>query len=250
MIGRMEAATQGMIIAVEGIDGAGKTTQVQLLRDALIAAGESVVCSKEPTDGHWGQLIRKSATNGRMSLDDELQAFVEDRKEHVAKIIRPALERGQIVILDRYYFSTIAYQGARGADVARLTRDMRQIAPAPDAVILMDIEPAIAVHRIAGSRGETPNTFERVDSLSEARGIFLGLGQSDPTIHVIDAHESIQTVYRNIVQRLLATALKAKRCAKSYDCEVFYCSFLENGTCKWANLYSRLSGGALATAAK
>ncbi len=111
---RKPADDAGILIVFDGIDGGGKTTQAKLLADILTAAGETVVLSKEPTDGPWGKQLRASATTGRMSLADELHAFTEDRKQHVTNLIAPALARGEIVILDRYFYSTIAYQGARG----------------------------------------------------------------------------------------------------------------------------------------
>ncbi|MCA9269530.1 MAG: dTMP kinase, partial [Planctomycetales bacterium] len=166
-------ASSGILIAVEGIDGAGKTTLVRSLADALSQAGESIVVSKEPTDGPWGRKIRRSAAEGRMSLPEELHAFVEDRKEHVAELIRPGLDAGKIVLLDRYFYSTIAYQGARGADVAQPTRDMLAIAPQPDLVLLLDADPAEGLSRISTGRQETPNEFEKLDSLAAVRAIFL-----------------------------------------------------------------------------
>jgi len=92
---------KGILLAFEGVDGAGKTTQVKLLEEALKNAGENVVVSKEPTEGVWGQKIRKSASTGRLPLDEELEAFIEDRKEHIKKLIAPSIEQGKIVILDR-----------------------------------------------------------------------------------------------------------------------------------------------------
>ncbi|MBL9085553.1 MAG: dTMP kinase, partial [Planctomycetia bacterium] len=89
------------MIVFEGIDGAGKTTQVGLLVDALRRAGEDVVSSKEPTRGPWGMKIRESAVKGRLPEAEELQAFIEDRREHVRDLVGPALERGAIVVLDR-----------------------------------------------------------------------------------------------------------------------------------------------------
>src|SRR4051794_35061604 len=126
----MDGGSTGIFIVVDGIDGAGKTTQVQLIGDALEAAGEVVVRSKEPTNGPWGQKLRASAANGRLPLDAELRAFVEDRKEHVASVIRPAMDDGKIVIVDRYFYSTIAYQGSRGADACSVEGDMRSLFPA------------------------------------------------------------------------------------------------------------------------
>ena len=108
----MQRHDSGTLIAMEGIDGAGKTTQVDLLVEFLRSAGVRVVRSKEPTDGPWGKKIRHSAANGRMTLEQEIEAFVDDRKEHVQNVIAPALNDGQTVVLDRYFYSTIAYQGS------------------------------------------------------------------------------------------------------------------------------------------
>lgn len=80
----------GILIAFEGIDGAGKTTQAQMLKDVLERAGEQVVLSKEPTNGKYGQILRESARNGRLPADEELEAFVNDRKEHLVTLVRPA----------------------------------------------------------------------------------------------------------------------------------------------------------------
>jgi len=176
----MDGLDNGIFIVVDGIDGAGKTTQVQILGDALEAAGESVIRSKEPTNGEWGKKLRASAANGRMSLEDELRAFVEDRKEHVVTLIRPALDAGKVVILDRYFYSTIAYQGSRGADVRSIEGDMRSLFPAPDVAFLLDADPVITLHRVENGRGDTPNHFERLDLLQDVRKVFLELAHNDP----------------------------------------------------------------------
>jgi dTMP kinase len=242
MIGGMGATQDGILIAVEGIDGAGKTTQVERLRAALAAAGETVVASKEPTSGKWGQRIRESAQHGRMALDQELHAFTEDRREHIAKI-KPALDRGDIVLLDRYFYSTIAYQGARGADPVKIGNAMRAEFPIPDLVLLIDLHPAEALERISVSRGETPNHFERLDSLQAIRQRFLDIAKDDPTIQQINGSDGIEAVYQAAMHIVLNGVLKAKRCAKSYDCDVFYCSYRINGECRWANLYGQLNRG-------
>src|SRR5947209_1050262 len=136
---------RGVLIAIEGIDGAGKTTQVNRLAEVLRSVGGlEVVTSKEPTNGRWGQKIRQSAASGRLPLEEELEAFIQDRLEHVAQIIVPSLAADKVVILDRYFYSTIAYQGARGADIAYLDRHMREIAPVPDVVYVLDIDPGVA----------------------------------------------------------------------------------------------------------
>lgn len=212
---RMGSTDDGIFIAIEGIDGAGKTTQVERLRRKLESDGEKVVVSKEPTDGPWGRKIRESAERGRMELADELQAFINDRDEHVRDTIRPALARGEIVILDRYFYSTIAYQGARGNNVAELAATMRSRFPEPDVVFLIDTDPAEAMRRISEARGDVPNAFERQDALEAIQKVFLELAAEDDRIHVVDGGQSIDAIAANIVQTLEEGALKARRAARS-----------------------------------
>src|SRR5690348_11605062 len=101
----------GFFIVLEGIDGSGKSTQVKAIAAALRERGYEVVTTKEPTDNKWGKILRNSASTGRLSAEEELETFIKDRKEHVEILIRPSLDAGKVVITDRYYFSTAAYQG-------------------------------------------------------------------------------------------------------------------------------------------
>ncbi len=234
----------GILIAVEGIDGAGKTTQVTKLKQALENAGQSVISSKEPTDGQWGSILRQSATKGRLSLDEELRTFINDRAEHVATVIQPNLDEGRIVILDRYYYSTIAYQGARGADVATVSREMHSRGfPEPDAVFILDVDPVIGIHRIAHDRGEEPNHFEDRASLAQARAIFIGMEGAN--VHRLDGCQTIGDVHLQIISTLLNGVLKKKRCAKSYGCDdPMHCLFRTAGKCDWWKLRHKLAPGA------
>lgn len=209
----------GILIVFDGIDGGGKTTQAKLLADVLTAAGETVTLSKEPTDGPWGKQLRASATTGRMSLADELHAFTEDRKQHVAGLIAPTLARGEIVILDRYFYSTIAYQGARGGDVKAIEAEQRAIAPQPDVVLMFDLPPETSLARISESRGETPNEFEKLDSLREVRRIFLDLAERDQAIQCIDGTMSFGQVYAAIATVLLGGVLSTKRATQNYTAD-------------------------------
>ena len=226
---------RGILIAVEGIDGAGKTTQVNLLREALERVGEIPITSKEPTNGPWGKIIKESATAGRLSLKDELDAFIKDRTQHVSELVQPALDNGSIVILDRYFYSSIAYQGSRGEDYRIVKGIMEEKFPIPDAVFILDIDPIVSVHRIANSRGEQPNHFEDRANLAKAREIFNRL--SDPNIHNIDGDRSRQAVHAEILDRFIEGALKKKRCAKQYGCDdPFHCTFRITDTCEWVRL--------------
>ncbi len=230
---------RGILLAVEGIDGAGKTTQVRKLQQVLKLAGETVVSSKEPTDGQWGSILRKSAQTGRLSLEEELATFVKDRTEHVERVIQPGLEDGAIVILDRYFYSTIAYQGARGADSSKVRNEMESRFPVPDAVFILDVDPVVGIHRIANDRGEEPNHFEDRKSLADARSIFNQL--NGPNIYPVNGSLSIREVHLQIVELLLGGPLKSKRCAKSYGCDdPTHCMFRNTGTCEWWTLKAKL----------
>lgn len=240
----MERTDNGILIAFDGIDGAGKTTQVDLLERFLKSAGEPVIRSKEPTDGPWGRKIRESAATGRMTLEDELHAFTEDRKQHVRDLILPALRAGQTVILDRYFYSTIAYQGTRGGDIEALTARMLESAPEPDVVFLIDVPPAVGVSRIMEGRGESPNAFEEIKSLAAVRDAFRQLAATDRKITVIDGTLPIDHAHRVVLSTLLDGILKARHCAKAYGCDQpEHCAYRITGTCRWAAM--RRSAGIL-----
>lgn len=235
---------RGILLAVEGIDGAGKTTQVGLLAHALESAGIEVITSKEPTKGYWGRRIRKSAENGRMPPGRELLTFIQDRQQHAAQKILPSLEQGKIVILDRYFYSTIAYQGERGLPVEWLDRQLRDLAPTPDLVLVLDVHPALGMSRIVEERGDTPNHFERVDSLARIREIFQDLCKYDPVLVEVDGSMSAEAVHAVILGKLLAGPLRAKRCAKSYGCnDPAHCIPRMTSRCEWVRLYKSITAG-------
>lgn len=100
---RMSTHTPGgLLVVVDGIDGAGKTTLARALAEGLLRRGKAVAVSKEPTTGQWGMILRESAAAGRLTPDQELEYLVKDRREHVRDFIRPALDRGEVVILVRH----------------------------------------------------------------------------------------------------------------------------------------------------
>ncbi|MGC8991042.1 MAG: dTMP kinase [Verrucomicrobiia bacterium] len=164
----------GFLIAIEGIDGTGKSLQAHEVGRVLRERGLDCILTHEPTNGPWGRKLRESAINGRLSPEEELQAFIEDRKQHVAEVIRPALSAGRIVITDRYYFSTVAYQGARGFDPNDLLRQNEAIAIEPNLLIIIDLDPQTALARVGNRDGRT-NVFETITQQSKSRDIFLAI---------------------------------------------------------------------------
>jgi dTMP kinase len=195
-----ESASQGLFIVLEGIDGTGKSSHAKRLASYFSSLGREVVLSREPTDGPWGKKLRDSASTGRLEPTLELDYFLRDRREHVQQLILPALADGKVVILDRYYFSTMAYQGARGFDPQEIRRRNEEFAPIPDWLFILDVEIDTALQRI-GHRGDTANHFERQDALQRCREIFLSL-RDEPFARVISAEGSMDDIAHRIVDFL------------------------------------------------
>jgi len=165
---------KGLLLVIEGIDGAGKSTQVKMIVEKLKSKGYPVVSLHEPTDGVFGQQIRKMAIHGRknVTVEEEFKLFVEDRVENVKFNIKPALEANKIVVMDRYYFSNIAYQGARGLNLEYIEKCNIEFAPEPDLLIILDIKPSVSLQRIRQNREEGTNAFEKIKLLKQSREIF------------------------------------------------------------------------------
>ncbi len=203
---------QGLLIAFEGIDGTGKSTQLALLADFLRRLGCDVVVTREPTDGEYGRRIRKLYLDrGRCTPEEELDLFIRDRRQHVTDCIAPALAAGSIVLTDRYYFSTAAYQGAAGCDPDRVFA-ANSFAPEPDLVLLLTMEPEESLARIRELRGDRLNDFEQLDQLRKVARLFASFPQG--CITRIDAAASLDEVQAQVRQAVLALMAR-----KGYRCE-------------------------------
>ncbi len=166
----------GRLVAFEGLDGCGKSTQLELLAARLRGAGHDIVTTREPTGFPSGQRIREMARSGKLLLpEEELRWFVEDRRVHVAEVITPALRAGQIVLTDRYYLSTVAYQGARGLDYEQILADSEAEFPTPDLVVLLEIDPQKALDRVHARGSELEGVFEQREFLSRVASVFDAL---------------------------------------------------------------------------
>ncbi len=186
---------KGILIVFEGIDGTGKSTQLNLLADALKKKDYPVITTREPTNGTFGRKIRSLYDNrGDVSREEELELFLQDRREHVDTLLQPGLAEKKVILCDRYYLSTIAYQGAAGFDTTNIM-NKNSFAPVPDLALLFQMPPQVSIERITEKRGDTLNDFEQEETLQKVAQIFDTL--DFPYIQRIDATRSIKSVHRS-----------------------------------------------------
>ncbi|MFQ6037337.1 MAG: dTMP kinase [Candidatus Aminicenantales bacterium] len=193
---------RGVLIVLEGIDGSGKSTQARRLVQHLREKGYETVSFQEPSRSRWGLEIKRKARHpGSLSPEEELDLFLKDRRENVEKNLKPALAAGYVVILDRYYFSTMAYQGARGIDPEKIRRLNEAFAVKPDLVFILDVDPKEGLARIENQRKVREWLFEKEDYLGKAREIFRRL-EGEGIIH-IDARRPEEEVFEEIASDVL-----------------------------------------------
>lgn len=200
---------KGVLIAIEGIDGAGKTTHAARLMDGLNGRDVQAVVFSEPGKSPYGDKIRELSRNGRVaSPEEEMELFLKDREIDVRDNIVPALARGKFVIMDRYYFSSMAYQGALGLDPATIRRRNEVFSPRPDLTMILDIDPRKSIKRIY-ARKDKPNHFEREDYLRSVRELFHTFLSSDVTL--VDSDRPIEAVHATVWESVLALIPPAQR---------------------------------------
>lgn len=193
---------KGVLIVLDGIDGTGKTTQAKRLLVTLKKIGWETAYFREPSDSQWGLAIKKKAVFAdSLTPEEELDMFQKDRRENVEKNLKPALREKKVIILDRYYFSTIAYQGARGIDPEMIRKQNESFAVKPDLVFILDIAPHKGLIRIEKSREKMDKHFEREEYLVKVRDIFRSF--EGKNIHHIDASRPENDIYKDIEKIVL-----------------------------------------------
>ena len=197
--------TDGLFIAFEGGDGAGKSTQVSLLREALESAGRTVTVTRQPGGTELGHQIRDLVLHGaHVAPRAEALLFAADKAHHVDQLIRPALDRGEVVLTDRYTDSSVAYQGA-GRDLgAQEIHDLNMWAVddlVPDLTVVVDISAQEGRRR----RGQVHDRLEaEEDAFHEAiRAHYLAMAQGNPQRYlVVDGTEAPEAIHAAVVERL------------------------------------------------
>ena len=192
---------RGFLIVFEGIDGTGKSTQCELLAKSLTERDMPNIALAEPTRGTWGTKIRRLLSEGRegISPQEELSWFVNDRKEDIELNIMPALEDNKVVLMDRYYFSTAAYQGALGLDPEQIRLENETFAPMPDRVLIFLTSPETCLERIESSRDQK-SAFEKLEYLQNVQNIFKSF--EGPNIRFIDSVGSLSEVHQKVLSAI------------------------------------------------
>ena len=192
---------RGFLIVFEGIDGTGKSTQCELLAKSLTERDILNIALAEPTRGTWGTKIRRLLSEGRQGISpqEELSWFVNDRKEDIELNIMPALQDNKVVLMDRYYFSTAAYQGALGLDPEQIRLENETFAPIPDRVLIFLTSPETCLERIESSRDQK-SAFEKLDYLRNVQEIFKSF--TGPNIRFIDSVGSVPEVHEKVLSAI------------------------------------------------
>lgn len=202
---------RGVWITLEGGDGAGKTTQADLLAAWLTQTGRTVVRTREPGGSEVGQLIRDIVLHHRGDIAPRAEAllYAADRAHHVATVVRPALARGEIVLQDRYLDSSVAYQGAGRVLDGTEIRDLSLWAAEgalPDLTVLLDLDPAAARTRLdSADKPFDRLEAEKADFHGRVREAFLELAAAEPDrFLVVDASASVDEIAAVIRARVAA----------------------------------------------
>lgn len=194
---------RGRFITFEGIDGAGKSTQIDVIETTLKARGFEVIRTREPGGTPLGEVIRKELLSVSMDPATETLLFFASRAEHIAQVIKPALNRGAWVLSDRFTDATYAYQvGGRGfpahkvEELERWTQGDLQ----PDRTVLFDIDPKVAAQRVAQARSMDRFEKESLDFFTRVRNAYLTRAKESPErfliVNSMQNKESVSEILR------------------------------------------------------
>jgi len=196
----------GRFITIEGGEGAGKSTQIQVVKDYLLSRGNDVVATREPGGTSEGQEIRNLLVSGdkdKWSPLSETLLILADRAAHLERVIRPALAEGKYVVCDRFFDSTKAYQGVAGGLGLDVIHNLQQPVlgkTLPDVTLLLDIDPEKGLRRAQERGGELRFESKTLAYHRTLRNAFLDFAAQEPErIFVIDADRDVEAVSADIL---------------------------------------------------
>jgi dTMP kinase len=188
----------GIFCVFEGIDGSGKSTQSRMLYEFTLNHGINSLFLHEPTEGFFGKKIREILKSNTLPpVLQQIDLFIKDRHDDVELNIKPALTRGDVIIMDRYFYSNAAYQGGVEFDAIDIIKmNIDEGFPLPHRVYFIDILPQEAMDRIQLRRNGNIELFEKIDFLTKVRDNYLKL--IDERFLVIDGNRDINEIHREI----------------------------------------------------
>ena len=191
--------TKGKFIVIEGLDGSGSSTQINLIAEHLKKKGQKILITKEPTDNVIGGLIRGALTGVYHLPDTTLQLlFSADRGHHIDRVINPLVKEGVVVISDRYMWSSVAF-GSIKLDRKWLL-EMQKYFRIPDLTIFLKVNPETCIKRISTSRYNF-ELFEEKEKLKKAWQTYVWLAKKFPQkIKIVDGEESAEKVSENVLK--------------------------------------------------
>ena len=205
----------GFLFVLEGIDGSGKTAACKELAKKLESIGYDVVHLREPTkESQWGKEIAERSPSGELTPEEELELYTKDREWHIANRIKPALEKGKVVLMDRYFFASGAYQSTvldhHWSEILRINREDIS-SPEPDIVFILDVPAEIGLERATGRTGIANLQFEKLDRLVKVRKNYLEMAESDSaTFELIDAKNPLDQVVDEIYDIITDTIIMSE----------------------------------------
>jgi dTMP kinase len=200
-------SARGRFVTLEGVDGAGKSTHIEFVADALRAGGRHVIVTREPGGTEVAEALREVVLRHPMQPLSETLLMLAARSEHVAKVIRPALEAGTCVVCDRFADATVAYQGAgKGVPIALVRTLGEAVHPGvqPDRTLVFDCSFEVASERLKAS-GKALDRFEKEDRafFERVRGGYLDAAKADPArVRIIDASADLAAIRKTISANL------------------------------------------------
>lgn len=201
----MSTTALGKFITFEGIDGAGKTTQINAFHAWLESQGIEVVRTREPGGTPLGEKIREMLLYDDMDVTAETLLFFASRAQHIAKVIAPALARGAWVLSDRFTDATYAYQvGGKGYDPAKveMLETLVQGSLQPDGTVLFDIDPVIAAKRLALARAADRFEKENIEFFTRVREAYLRrAAQSGKRFLILDSSKAPEVITQELLDK-------------------------------------------------
>ena len=207
---------KGIFISFEGIEGSGKSTQIKMLNEHIVACGRKTVLTREPGGTEIGEKIRLillDSSHTNMSPRAELFLYEASRNQHLFEVIQPALKRGDIVLCDRYADATTAYQGAARKISGEVIEEAHRIATEslmPDVTFLLDLPAENGLHRARSRNADDPDMAtqdrfenEKIEFHKRVRQGYLDLAKREPSrVRIIDATQDISNIYKDILSEV------------------------------------------------